>query len=142
MEDTDPADTAHGSKRRLGPQSHRRVHPGQTGGSGFAIPRPSLPRSLDSPRDVRPHRPPADASSQAQRRQNTLDDMTDTASLAFLGITIGCARCHNHKFEPIAQSDYFRLQAFFTPAEYRRDLVVLDPANKSQSEKQLKLYLA
>jgi hypothetical protein len=81
-----------------------------------------------------------DAASQAQRRQNTLDDMTDTASLAFLGLTIGCARCHNHKFEPISQSDYFRLQAFFTPAEYRRDLPLIDPAQKAVYEKRLKAY--
>jgi hypothetical protein len=81
-----------------------------------------------------------DAASQAQRRQNTLDDMTDTAGLAFLGITVGCARCHNHKFEPISQSDYFRLQAFFTPAEYQRDLPVIDPAQKAVYEKRLKAY--
>jgi hypothetical protein len=81
-----------------------------------------------------------DAASQAQRRQNTLDDMTDTASLAFLGLTVGCARCHNHKFEPISQSDYFRLQAFFTPAEYRRDLPVIDAAQKTIYEQKLKEY--
>ncbi len=63
-----------------------------------------------------------DAANQEQRRQNTLDDMTDTAGLVFLGLTIGCARCHNHKFEPIAQSDYYRLQAFFTPADFRRSV--------------------
>ena len=65
-----------------------------------------------------------DASDQAQRRLNTLNDMTDTAGLAFLGLTIACARCHDHKFEPIPQTDYFRLQAFFTPAAFRRDLPV------------------
>ena len=48
--------------------------------------------------------------------------MTDTAGLAFLGLTVGCARCHDHKFEPIPQADYYRLQAFFAPAEFRRDL--------------------
>src|SRR5262245_62079329 len=67
-----------------------------------------------------------DTSNQAQRRQNTLDDMTDTAGLVFLGMTVGCARCHNHKFEPITQADFFRLQAFFAPSEFRRDLPVAD----------------
>src|SRR5262249_30171963 len=57
-----------------------------------------------------------DASDQAKRRQDTLDDVTDTVGLAFLGLTLGCARCHDHKFDPIPQSDYYRLQAFFTPA--------------------------
>jgi hypothetical protein len=50
--------------------------------------------------------------------------MTDTTGLAFLGLTIACARCHDHKFEPIPQKDYYRLQAFFAPAQFRRDLPV------------------
>jgi hypothetical protein len=83
-----------------------------------------------------------DAANQAQRRQNTLDDMTDTAALAFLGLTVGCARCHNHKFEPITAKDYFRMQAFFAPAEFRRDHPVADPARKSEQEQALKAYLA
>jgi hypothetical protein len=65
-----------------------------------------------------------DASDQAARRQHTLNDMTDTAGLVFLGMTLACARCHDHKFEPIPQSDYYRLQAFFAPAEFRLDLPV------------------
>ncbi|HSQ56699.1 MAG TPA: DUF1549 domain-containing protein, partial [Gemmata sp.] len=70
-----------------------------------------------------------DSSDQAQRRANTLNDITDTAALAFLGLTMTCARCHDHKFEPIPQVDYFRLQAFFTPATFRKDLPV---ANEEQ----------
>jgi hypothetical protein len=52
-----------------------------------------------------------------QRRQEILNDMTDTAGQVFLGLTVGCARCHDHKFDPISQEDYYRLQAFF--AAYR-----------------------
>lgn len=48
-----------------------------------------------------------------QRRQETLNDMTDTTGMVFLGLTMGCARCHDHKFDPISQEDYYRLQAFF-----------------------------
>src|SRR5262245_27070333 len=48
-----------------------------------------------------------------QRRQETLNDITDTTASAFLGITLGCARCHDHKFDPIKQTDYYRIQAFF-----------------------------
>ena len=62
-----------------------------------------------------------DSSDQIQRRHNTLNDMTDTAALAFLGLTMGCARCHDHKFEPISQRDYYSMQAFFTPAKFVRD---------------------
>jgi hypothetical protein len=65
-----------------------------------------------------------DSSDQVQRRQNTLNDMTDTAGLAFLGLTIGCARCHDHKFEPFPQTDYYRLQAFFTGVKFRQDINV------------------
>jgi hypothetical protein len=48
-----------------------------------------------------------------QRRQEILNDITDTTGQAFLGITLGCAKCHDHKFDPIKQSDYYRIQAFF-----------------------------
>jgi Protein of unknown function (DUF1549)/Protein of unknown function (DUF1553) len=82
-----------------------------------------------------------DSSDQAQRRSNTLNDMTDTAALAFLGLTVTCARCHDHKFEPIPQTDYFRLQAFFSPAVFRRDLPAATPAEVKAREAQQREYL-
>ena len=48
-----------------------------------------------------------------QRRQEILNDITDTVGAVFCGMTYACARCHNHKFDPILQTDYYRLQAFF-----------------------------
>jgi hypothetical protein len=48
-----------------------------------------------------------------QRRQEILNDITDTVGAVFTGLTYGCARCHDHKFDPILQADYYRLQAFF-----------------------------
>ena len=39
--------------------------------------------------------------------------MVSTTGAAFLGLTVGCARCHDHKFDPILQSDYYRIQAAF-----------------------------
>jgi hypothetical protein len=48
-----------------------------------------------------------------QRRQETLQDITDTVGAAFLGLTFACAKCHDHKFDPILHRDYYRLQAFF-----------------------------
>ena len=47
------------------------------------------------------------------KRQDTLNDITDTTAAAFLGITLGCARCHDHKTDPVTQGDYYRLQSFF-----------------------------
>ena len=83
-----------------------------------------------------------DATDQAQRRLNTLNDMTDTAGLAFLGLTLACARCHDHKFEPLLQTDYYRLQAFFEPAAFRRDLVLATPEQRAAHHDALARYQA
>jgi hypothetical protein len=48
-----------------------------------------------------------------KRRESILADITDTVGAAVLGVTVACARCHDHKFDPITQADYYRLQAFF-----------------------------
>jgi hypothetical protein len=47
-------------------------------------------------------------------RFDQLDDLVSTTGLAFLGLTLGCARCHDHKFEPITMHDYYRLAAVFS----------------------------
>jgi hypothetical protein len=46
-------------------------------------------------------------------RYNELDDMVSTTGVAFLGLSVGCARCHDHKYDPIASDDYYRLAAVF-----------------------------
>jgi cytochrome c553 len=48
-------------------------------------------------------------------RQDALDDLITTTSLSFMGLTVGCARCHDHKFDPIPQKDFYRIQAVFAP---------------------------
>ena len=53
-----------------------------------------------------------------------LNDITDVTGEVFLGLSVGCARCHDHKFDPILQKDYYRLQAFFTPLMPRDDLTL------------------
>ena len=50
-----------------------------------------------------------------QDRYDQLDDLVNTTSEVFLGLTLGCARCHNHKFEPLSMHDYYRMVAIFEP---------------------------
>lgn len=55
---------------------------------------------------------------QLVQRQDELADMINTTGTAFLGLTLGCARCHNHKFDPITQTDYYALQAIFAGVQH------------------------
>jgi Protein of unknown function (DUF1553)/Protein of unknown function (DUF1549) len=71
-----------------------------------------------------------DLNDQSLRRQNALDDITETTGLVFLGLTIGCARCHDHKFDPIPQTDYYHLQAFFAGARFRDDYSLASPQKR------------
>ena len=52
------------------------------------------------------------------QRQDELADYVDTTGTAFLGLTVGCARCHNHKFDPILQRDYYAMQAVFAGVQH------------------------
>src|SRR4029077_32564 len=54
------------------------------------------------------------ANQVEKERYDELDDMAATVGTAMLGLTIGCARCHDHKFDPIPQADYYRLVSTFT----------------------------
>ncbi|MDZ4686258.1 MAG: PSD1 and planctomycete cytochrome C domain-containing protein [Planctomycetaceae bacterium] len=53
----------------------------------------------------------------ALSRNEVLTERTDILGAAVLGLTVGCARCHNHKLEPISQRDYYRLQAYFAATD-------------------------
>ena len=54
-------------------------------------------------------------------RNTLLDDVVEHTSRGFLGITLQCARCHDHKYDPFSQADYYRLRAFFEPHHVRID---------------------
>src|SRR5690606_20393220 len=53
----------------------------------------------------------------AEVRQNYLNEVTSVTSSVFLGLTMGCARCHDHKYDPIPTEDFYRLQAFFNAVQ-------------------------
>jgi hypothetical protein len=55
----------------------------------------------------------------ASSRNEVLTERTDIIGSAFLGLTLGCARCHDHKFDPISQRDYYGLQAVFAASRQR-----------------------
>jgi hypothetical protein len=57
----------------------------------------------------------AQKSEKVIERYNELDDMVSTTSQVFLGLTLGCARCHDHKFDPLTQVDYYSMAAIFNP---------------------------
>lgn len=54
----------------------------------------------------------------AQQRADELHDMVSTTGSAFLGLTVGCARCHNHKFDPVSQTDYHAIKAIFSGVQH------------------------
>ncbi len=73
-----------------------------------------------------------DINSQEERRNNFLNDMTGTVGTVFLGLHIGCAQCHEHKFDPISQHDFYRLRAFVDPLQLFEDRPLLDTAGRKE----------
>src|SRR5690606_25910412 len=65
-------------------------------------------------------------------RYDELDDMTATTGVAVLGLSIGCARCHDHKFDPIPTRDYYRLASSFTTTIRSEINVDLHPEENSR----------
>ena len=73
------------------------------------------------------------------KRQTELSEITGTVGSVFLGLTIGCARCHDHKFDAIPTTDYYRLQAFFAASELDDPPISSDSERKAFEEKEKKL---
>ncbi len=64
-------------------------------------------------------------------RQLMLDDVTDTTSSVFMGLTLACARCHDHKYDPLSQKDYYRLQAVYGSIDARDDFPLASPIERA-----------
>ena len=70
-------------------------------------------------------------------RQQYLDDITDLVGQAFLAHPLQCARCHDHKFDPIPTRDYYRIQAVFATTQFAdREAAFLDSENQNNFEEQ------
>ena len=79
---------------------------------------------------ARPLRKNAGNQEVASSRNEVLTEMTNVVGSALLGVTLGCARCHDHKFDPIRQTDYYRMQAFFA-ATHENDMPLATPEEQA-----------
>jgi hypothetical protein len=75
-----------------------------------------------------------DPALSAQQRADELNDMVSTTGGTFLGLTVGCARCHDHKFDPVSQVDYHRMKAVFSGV--RHDERAVRPPGRDRREKE------
>jgi hypothetical protein len=73
-----------------------------------------------------------DINLQDERRHTVLNEMTATVGSVFLGLQFGCAQCHDHKFDPITMADFYRLRAFFEPAEFFDEAPLATPAELAE----------
>ncbi len=84
-------------------------------GTGFLLCGPDMP----------------DINLQEERRHNFLNSMTGTVGTVFLGLQFECASCHDHKYDPLSQYDFYRLRAFFEPMEIFKDQPVASAADRA-----------
>ena len=68
-------------------------------------------------------------------RNEVLTEQTNAVGAVFMGTTLACARCHDHLFDPIKQSDYYRLEAFFAPAVFKATSLASSEAQKAWDAK-------
>jgi hypothetical protein len=72
------------------------------------------------------------------QRQDELTDIINTTGTTFLGLTLGCAKCHNHKFDPIPQREFYAVQAVFAGVQHgERPLDAVDEPERARRRKQI-----
>jgi len=72
-----------------------------------------------------------DPALTAQQRADELDDMVNTTGTAFLGLTLGCARCHTHKFDPVTHREYYAMTALFAGVQQGERALPMPPEQQS-----------
>ena len=82
----------------------------------------------------------SNAANLSQRRAELLQDVTDAVGATFLGLTVGCAKCHDHKFDAILQKDYYRLQAFFANSIEDDEIFLMDAAEQADYQARLAVW--
>jgi hypothetical protein len=71
---------------------------------------------------------------------DVLSEITDVTGDVFLGMGMACAKCHDHKFDPLLQTDYYKLRAFFEPLVWRDDLHYATDDDRAAYEEQLAVW--
>ncbi len=75
-----------------------------------------------------------DINDQDERRHTILNELAGTVGSVFLGLSVGCAQCHDHKIDPISQLDFYRLRAFFDRGDMFKDHPIATPDERTAHE--------
>ncbi|MGI8981980.1 MAG: DUF1549 and DUF1553 domain-containing protein [Pirellulaceae bacterium] len=83
-----------------------------------------------------------DINSQEQRKHELLNEVAGTIGSVFMGLQLGCAQCHDHKYDPLSQADFYRLRAFFEPAvSLQKDVSVIALHNDAKFKGPARLWI-